>query len=121
MGRVIHKDWGSICFMLLMSSIMILVTAVPGILALKRRWEDFVKFTAFVVLFLVFGLLAGQTNQFNKTIETHFTPNESILYPLLGLCVSIAPFVLCIVAYKRLVPLILRRIARVAANNTDHA
>lgn len=115
LGRVMHKDWTHIVFLVAMSSVMILVPGVPGILALKRRWEDFVKFVAFIVLFMVSGLLSRKTIELNTTLETYFSPHDSLLYPLLGLCLVIAPFVLCIAAYKRLVPLILRRIARAEA------
>ena len=119
--RVIHKDWTHIVFLIAMSSVMILVPGVPGILALKRRWAEFVQIVAFFVLLIVSGLLMHQTNDLNKAIESLAPSRTSFPYIAWGLCVTVAPLVICITAYKRLVPLILRRIARTQAkSDTSH-
>lgn len=112
LGRVLQKDWASIVFVLLFTSFMIFVPAALGFLALKRRWEEFVKIVAFFVLFAAFGLLSGETRKLGKVIESLDSSRTSFPFFLWSLCVTVAPFVLCIAAYKRLVPLILRRIAR---------
>jgi hypothetical protein len=112
LGRVVQKDWAGIVFVVLFTSLMIFVPAALGYLALKRRWEEFVKIVAFFVLFAAFGMLSGETRQLAKVIESLDSSRTSFPFILWSLCVSVAPFVLCIAAYKRLVPLILRRIAR---------
>jgi len=115
-----HKGWVSICMTVLFSSVPFIVMVGTAVMALKQRWEEFVKTVAFLVLLGVFGLLAHQTNELNKAIEALDPSRTSFSIIGWGLCVTVAPFVVCIVAYKRLVPLILRRIAR-AQNNAPVA
>lgn len=107
-----HKDWSSIVFVVLFSSAVIFVPSALAFLALKRRWEEFVKIVAFFVLFAAFRLLSGETDRLNKLIESLDSSRTSFPFILWILCVTVAPLVLCVTVYKRLVPLILRRIAR---------
>jgi len=102
--------WGHFAFTVIMSAIMVLCPGVLGVLALKRRWEDFVKIIATFAGLALFGLFSQHANKLAQTVDDVCQPDYRTLGALWSLCVVASPVVIIITAYKRLVPLIIRRI-----------
>jgi Mn2+/Fe2+ NRAMP family transporter len=110
--KLFSKSWDHIAFALLFTGILIFAVAVPGVLALKRRWEDFVKIVGLFVTIAVFALLSPHTSKLAKSVESMTGNKYRMLGAFWGMCVVASPFVICIAGYQRLVPLIVRRIYR---------
>ena len=108
--KLLSKSWEHVLFSLIFIGILIFVVTVPGVLALKRRWEDFIKITGMFVAIAVFVLLSRHTSALVKSADALIGTDYPALGALWGACVSVSPFVVCIVGYQRLVPLIVRRI-----------
>lgn len=107
---IFAKSWEHVLVNLIFIGILIFVVTVPGVLALKRRWEDFVKITGIFVAIAVFALLSRHTSDLAKSADALIGTDYPALGALWGACVTVSPFVVCIVGYQRLVPLIVRRI-----------
>ncbi len=105
-----QRGWINLCLMLVLSSFMIGVAAVPGYLALKRRWEEFVKIIGVVVAITLFSLISNHTRALGKAADDLVGNPYPLLGAFWGLAVTVSPFVIAIVSYRRLVPLVIRRI-----------
>lgn len=112
LGATAQKGWVSLWLMLVLSGIMIGVTAVPGYLALKRRWEEFVKIIGAVIAIFLFSVISNHTRGLEKVVDDLAGQTYPLLGALWGLTVVASQFVIPIVAYQRFVPLIIRRIYR---------
>jgi hypothetical protein len=112
--RLSTKGWDLITFKLIFSGIMILAVTVPGILALQRRWEDFVKILGAIIGFFLVGLISHYSSQADlaHTAENFIGADYPLLGALWGGCIVFAPFAVAIGAYKLCVPRIIRRIYR---------
>ena len=117
----LNQGWGAIGFAALFGTIVVAVAATPGVLALQRRWGDFVKFVSVLVLILLFIPITAQVSRLADAIKAFADPEHPLLYSLWGLSVSISPFVICIVAYRRFVPRILRHIPSATPITHSHS
>jgi hypothetical protein len=112
LGASVQKGWDHLVMTLVFGSIMIGVVAVPGYLALKRRWEEFVKIVGVVVAIALFSLVANTTQGLEKVVDNLVGQTYPLLGALWGLTVVASQLVIPVVAYRRFVPLIIRRIYR---------
>lgn len=117
LGASTQKGWDHLAVTLIFGSIMIGVVAVPGYLALKRRWEEFVKIVGVVVAIALFSLVANTTRGLGTMVHDFAGKDYPLLGALWGLTVGAAQFVIPIVAYRRFVPLIIRRIYRTSESS----
>ena len=110
MISALDQGWGTIGFASVFGLIVVAITATPGVLALQRRWIDFTKIVAMLVTLALFIPITAQVAKLAETVKAFADPDYPLLYTLWGLSVSISPFVICIFAYRRFVPRILKRI-----------
>ncbi|HSI08665.1 MAG: hypothetical protein ACAH89_07085 [Rariglobus sp.] len=108
--KLFLKGGYHITFAFIFIGILVFIVAVPGVLAIKRRWEDFIKVIGMFVAIAVFVLLSQHTSSLAKSTDDFIRADYPALGALWGTCVMISPWVICIVGYQRLVPLIVRRI-----------
>lgn len=106
----LDQGWGAIGFAAVFGLMVVAVAAAPGVLALQRRWVDFTKIVAMLVTVALFIPITAQVAKLAEAVKAFADPEYPLLYMLWGLSVSISPFVICIFAYRRFVPRILRRI-----------
>jgi len=106
----LDQGWGAIGFAALFGLVVVAIAATPGVLALQRRWVDFVKIVAMLITVALFIPITAQVAKLAEAVKSFADPDYPVLYTLWGLSVSISPFVICIFAYRRFVPRIIRRI-----------
>lgn len=106
----LNQGWGAIGFAVLFGAIVTAIAAAPGILALQRRWVDFTKIVAMLVTVALFIPITAQVAKLAEAVKAFADPEHPLLYTLWGLTVGISPFVICIFAYRRFVPRIVRRL-----------
>lgn len=105
-----HRPWDVSAFKIFFGGIVIFVVAVPGVLALKRRWEEFVKIIGFCTALYLFTLVSRDASDLARTTEDLIRADHPLLGALWGGCVVFSPFAVSIGAYKLFVPRIIRRI-----------
>lgn len=104
------SGWEKPVFKAVFGGALVVAFAIPGVTALRGRWEEFVKTMGFMFALALFALVSRGTTGLERTVEDLIGKDYPLLAAMWGGCVVFAPWVLSFGSYKVFVPRIIRRI-----------